>query len=187
MDIICTICWDSLEQGRIYATPCGHIFHEKCIVNWTMRNPCCPECRQEPTFPLRLILFTWPEQLEAEETNSAVQRAQEGPEEQDRQGDDDRAPKSLSPENMFLADGDSKRYTTGMEVLPESSPTAKKMIDHKDQSDGSDDCGVCSRFHFLLEKGIKLRKSLQDFEKAHRSEPLTEALFSGPAAKRARE
>uniref|UniRef100_A0A182N4X2 RING-type domain-containing protein n=1 Tax=Anopheles dirus TaxID=7168 RepID=A0A182N4X2_9DIPT len=77
MDIICTICWESLEDGSIMATSCGHIFHSQCIVNWTNRSYHCPECRHDPTLPLRVINLTLqvPKGTPKEEEMDSVQKA----------------------------------------------------------------------------------------------------------------
>ena len=42
----CTICIDPLESEPLSMPPCGHIFHSKCIKEWTAKlNNSCPLCR----------------------------------------------------------------------------------------------------------------------------------------------
>uniref|UniRef100_A0A6E8W9R8 RING-type domain-containing protein n=1 Tax=Anopheles coluzzii TaxID=1518534 RepID=A0A6E8W9R8_ANOCL len=203
MDVICTICWDSLDSGRIYATTCGHIFHERCIVNWTMRSHCCPECRHEPTFPMRVIHFTWQE-LEAHE----MQPSPDGQQDEANSSDQEHLPpvrKTVSTEDMFSCAGgeeEPERNTVEMAELtpppPESSRASQQSIDGAElEGKRSEGCGVCGRFHYLLEKAIQLRNTIKEYEKAHRagssppspsaSEQLKQALCSGPVAKRARQ
>uniref|UniRef100_A0A182YJW6 RING-type domain-containing protein n=1 Tax=Anopheles stephensi TaxID=30069 RepID=A0A182YJW6_ANOST len=192
MDIICTICWESLENGRIFATTCGHIFHEKCIVNWTTRSPCCPECRHETTFPMRLIHFTWQEQFETQEMQSLESLEQAG-------ASAESAPmlaKTMSTEDMFSGCGDAERNTQEMEDPPANPLSAQKTLDIDTSQRSEDGCGVCSRFHFLLEKAIKLRNIVKDHEKAQQaggslsstvSEGFKLPVLPGPKAKRKRQ
>lgn len=42
----CSICLDNIEEGNIYGTPCGHVFHAKCISEWTKKHSSCPMCRE---------------------------------------------------------------------------------------------------------------------------------------------
>lgn len=49
-DSNCAICLDTLDgKERIsLIRVCGHMFHEKCLESWTVRdNTTCPYCRQE--------------------------------------------------------------------------------------------------------------------------------------------
>lgn len=41
----CTICLGGLIKAT--RLPCGHVFHERCIVKWLKRNHVCPLCRFE--------------------------------------------------------------------------------------------------------------------------------------------
>ncbi|XP_013383163.1 LOW QUALITY PROTEIN: E3 ubiquitin-protein ligase RNF103-like [Lingula anatina] len=43
----CVICLDSYKIGNVLCgLPCGHSFHEECIMVWLSRdNHCCPVCR----------------------------------------------------------------------------------------------------------------------------------------------
>ena len=56
-DETCVICMDALASGKDasedeaqqpVALPCGHEFHEDCLRSWLVRQPRCPNCRQEP-------------------------------------------------------------------------------------------------------------------------------------------
>jgi hypothetical protein len=51
-DEVCAICLDSLKDGIVVNTPCGHKFHKECLIQtckvgyWRNNNPClCPLCR----------------------------------------------------------------------------------------------------------------------------------------------
>lgn len=41
MDIECSICRDNFKStennGTVFATKCGHIFHHQCILQWMER------------------------------------------------------------------------------------------------------------------------------------------------------
>jgi len=51
----CSICLDTLcaavdiegggEDKLIAELPCGHLFHQACIISWSTRQTTCPECR----------------------------------------------------------------------------------------------------------------------------------------------
>ena len=47
----CAICIDDFkDKENVRETPCKHIFHEKCIMEWVktkIEEPTCPQCRQE--------------------------------------------------------------------------------------------------------------------------------------------
>ena len=49
MNIACSICLESYTLTcNIYTTPCGHVFHYKCIRKWLESgNQHCPKCRQD--------------------------------------------------------------------------------------------------------------------------------------------
>ena len=52
-DEVCAICLDefSIEgvaaAARVIRTPCSHIYHEDCIVEWLENSNMCPMCRYE--------------------------------------------------------------------------------------------------------------------------------------------
>ncbi|XP_018329195.1 E3 ubiquitin-protein ligase TRAIP isoform X2 [Agrilus planipennis] len=50
MDILCSICNDSLDTvTETHSTPCGHIFHYVCLIQWIRQSRTCPQCRHKAT------------------------------------------------------------------------------------------------------------------------------------------
>ncbi|CAF1003637.1 unnamed protein product [Rotaria sordida] len=52
MNIACTICLDRFFlSSTISASPCGHLFHDKCLDRWLIdeRKKTCPQCRTSIT------------------------------------------------------------------------------------------------------------------------------------------
>ncbi|XP_022764197.1 E3 ubiquitin-protein ligase RING1-like [Durio zibethinus] len=44
----CSICLDEFIDGEEVALmPCGHVYHDGCIVRWLETNHMCPLCRYE--------------------------------------------------------------------------------------------------------------------------------------------
>ena len=42
----CCICLSEIEKGKeTMLLPCGHMFHNKCCLNWLKNNNTCPMCR----------------------------------------------------------------------------------------------------------------------------------------------
>ena len=42
----CVICFEKYEKkDKITTLECNHIFHHKCISDWTKQNKSCPLCR----------------------------------------------------------------------------------------------------------------------------------------------
>lgn len=42
----CSICLQhGIRTGFRWTLPCGHAFHEHCVVEWFRHNPTCPICR----------------------------------------------------------------------------------------------------------------------------------------------
>ena len=48
-ELECPICLESLKQKNIHITKCKHVFHRKCINEWTSKRPYCPLCRKKLT------------------------------------------------------------------------------------------------------------------------------------------
>uniref|UniRef100_A0A182MLJ9 RING-type domain-containing protein n=1 Tax=Anopheles culicifacies TaxID=139723 RepID=A0A182MLJ9_9DIPT len=170
------------------ATTCGHIFHENCIVLWTMRSYACPECRNQPTFPLRTVYFTYQEQSNTQEMYSlelaeTVEQASSS---------EPAATTTMSAQNTLVGSDYSQPNTVEMIEVPNSSiHPSKTIVKQSRQQSCGDGCGVCNRFHCLMEKAITLRNMIREYEKAHlsnREDPtLSETRGDGdPEAKRKR-
>ena len=44
----CSICYDEFAVGeKVREVPCGHRFHNECLLGWLERSGCCPFCRKE--------------------------------------------------------------------------------------------------------------------------------------------
>mmetsp|Transcript_23565 Transcript_23565/g.41703 ORF Transcript_23565/g.41703 Transcript_23565/m.41703 type:complete len:310 (-) Transcript_23565:198-1127(-) len=42
----CSVCQEPFDNKKIIRrTPCGHLFHDACLVAWYQRKPTCPLCR----------------------------------------------------------------------------------------------------------------------------------------------
>ncbi|CAF1537699.1 unnamed protein product [Rotaria magnacalcarata] len=57
MNIACTICLDRFFLSSIIsASPCGHLFHDKCLDRWLVdeRKKTCPQCRT-PITPKQVL------------------------------------------------------------------------------------------------------------------------------------
>ena len=39
----CPICFEFMNED-IYALPCAHLYHRKCIEKWLNKKLCCPIC-----------------------------------------------------------------------------------------------------------------------------------------------
>ena len=48
----CTICMDSDDESDVEATPCGHVFHRKCLKKWLMHRRVCPYCTVNVDSPI---------------------------------------------------------------------------------------------------------------------------------------
>lgn len=70
---ICTICRDTLHWGpHPQSLPCGHVYHESCIIIWLQNNSNCPFCRQTTTFEQLQRIF-----LQKPESDSSIQEEME--------------------------------------------------------------------------------------------------------------
>ncbi|CAL1674120.1 unnamed protein product [Lasius platythorax] len=50
MNIVCVICSELLvPSDDVFHTPCGHIFHFGCLIQWLERSRTCPQCREKTT------------------------------------------------------------------------------------------------------------------------------------------
>ncbi|XP_071573461.1 uncharacterized protein [Temnothorax nylanderi] len=61
MNIVCVICSDLLAPSdEVFYTPCGHIFHLTCLMQWLERSKTCPQCRDRTTEQtIRRIYFNF--------------------------------------------------------------------------------------------------------------------------------
>eukprot|EP00919_Chromeraceae_sp_WS-2016_P012301 GHVR01028731.1.p2 GENE.GHVR01028731.1~~GHVR01028731.1.p2 ORF type:complete len:172 (-),score=51.78 GHVR01028731.1:193-708(-) len=47
-DVKCSVCQcDLTVRGKAKVMPCGHYFHQECIIEWLERHNTCPTCRSE--------------------------------------------------------------------------------------------------------------------------------------------
>lgn len=50
MNTNCIICSDLFTPiAEIFTTPCGHLFHYHCLIQWLERSHTCPQCRKKST------------------------------------------------------------------------------------------------------------------------------------------
>lgn len=47
VDVTCSICQQAVGKYNLEITPCGHVFHAKCLMGWTRKaqKDTCPTCR----------------------------------------------------------------------------------------------------------------------------------------------
>ncbi|XP_035229613.1 E3 ubiquitin-protein ligase TRAIP-like [Stegodyphus dumicola] len=46
MRAFCPICADLFDEDSLMvAPPCGHVFHENCLLKWLIESRTCPDCR----------------------------------------------------------------------------------------------------------------------------------------------
>ncbi|KFB49339.1 AGAP006611-PA-like protein [Anopheles sinensis] len=46
MNLMCPICSDLfVPSDEVHITPCGHMFHHTCLLQWLERSKTCPQCR----------------------------------------------------------------------------------------------------------------------------------------------
>ncbi|XP_033641772.1 E3 ubiquitin-protein ligase TRAIP-like [Asterias rubens] len=54
----CIICHDYFEGDTVVmACPCGHTFHEECLLTWLANSATCPQCRARATQRSTIKLF----------------------------------------------------------------------------------------------------------------------------------
>ena len=61
----CVVCQEDLRVGDLcISLPCGHTFHESCLLHWVRRRNSCPTCRRQasPDEPPRETRPTSPPQ-----------------------------------------------------------------------------------------------------------------------------
>ncbi|XP_030843105.1 E3 ubiquitin-protein ligase TRAIP [Strongylocentrotus purpuratus] len=47
---VCSICADYFESDQTCVScPCGHVFHEHCLLQWLETSTTCPQCRRHTT------------------------------------------------------------------------------------------------------------------------------------------
>ncbi|XP_041479605.1 E3 ubiquitin-protein ligase TRAIP-like [Lytechinus variegatus] len=55
---ICSICSDYFESDQtVVSCPCGHVFHEHCLLQWLESSTTCPQCRRHTTSRKLIRLF----------------------------------------------------------------------------------------------------------------------------------
>ncbi|XP_049296140.1 E3 ubiquitin-protein ligase TRAIP-like isoform X2 [Anopheles funestus] len=55
MNIECCVCTEAfLPSSVVNTTPCGHMFHQHCLLRWLAQSKTCPQCRKQCT-PAQLI------------------------------------------------------------------------------------------------------------------------------------
>mmetsp|Transcript_4020 Transcript_4020/g.7311 ORF Transcript_4020/g.7311 Transcript_4020/m.7311 type:complete len:250 (+) Transcript_4020:41-790(+) len=43
---VCVVCQEAMPVGsKAKAMPCGHLFHDECLVEWVKKSNSCPTCR----------------------------------------------------------------------------------------------------------------------------------------------
>ncbi|CAJ1461654.1 unnamed protein product [Effrenium voratum] len=43
---ICVVCQEAMPLGsKAKAMPCGHLFHDDCLLSWVQKSNSCPTCR----------------------------------------------------------------------------------------------------------------------------------------------
>ncbi|CAL1142395.1 unnamed protein product [Cladocopium goreaui] len=43
---ICVVCQETMPAGsKAKAMPCGHLFHDDCLISWVKKSNSCPTCR----------------------------------------------------------------------------------------------------------------------------------------------
>ena len=45
-DAVCNVCREPAEASPLVAPPCGHLFHDACVLRWLKEKENCPICRK---------------------------------------------------------------------------------------------------------------------------------------------
>ncbi|CAN1157173.1 E3 ubiquitin-protein ligase RING1-like [Linum perenne] len=48
-EILCVICQEEMDGGRLIKLKCKHLFHESCCTSWLRTSNFCPLCRHQVT------------------------------------------------------------------------------------------------------------------------------------------
>ena len=78
MDIACSTCLESFTpECDVSTTPCGHVFHTKCINRWIKNEKNdCPQCRQSCSLnDLMKIYFSGTKTIDKEPTTQSISQA----------------------------------------------------------------------------------------------------------------
>ncbi|XP_049290416.1 E3 ubiquitin-protein ligase TRAIP [Anopheles funestus] len=74
MNLVCPICSDLfVPSAEVNITPCGHMFHNPCLLQWLERSKTCPQCRDR-CIATRLIkvYFNVTANLDTTEDNASL-------------------------------------------------------------------------------------------------------------------
>ena len=58
----CSICTELFEKDSVIsAVPCGHTFHDHCLLRWGSQSKTCPQCRVRFTMKnfIKQLFFTY--------------------------------------------------------------------------------------------------------------------------------
>uniref|UniRef100_A0A182JYN0 RING-type domain-containing protein n=1 Tax=Anopheles christyi TaxID=43041 RepID=A0A182JYN0_9DIPT len=74
MHLACPICSDLfLPSAEVDITPCGHMFHHLCLLQWLERSKTCPQCRNRCTEArLVKVYFNVTSNLDTSEDNASL-------------------------------------------------------------------------------------------------------------------
>ncbi|EAA11334.4 AGAP006611-PA [Anopheles gambiae str. PEST] len=74
MHLACPICSDLfVPSAEVDITPCGHMFHHLCLLQWLERSKTCPQCRNRCTEArLVKVYFNVTTSLDTTEDNAAL-------------------------------------------------------------------------------------------------------------------
>uniref|UniRef100_A0A182PMV1 RING-type domain-containing protein n=1 Tax=Anopheles epiroticus TaxID=199890 RepID=A0A182PMV1_9DIPT len=74
MNLACPICSDLfVPSAEVDITPCGHMFHHVCLLQWLERSKTCPQCRNRCTEArLVKVYFNVTSNLDTTEDNASL-------------------------------------------------------------------------------------------------------------------